>query len=104
MGSRSKWAGQPSRHERGYGSDWVKLRLRILKRDDYLCQCPDCLGGVKRLRPATEVDHIVPKAKNGDDSPENLRSVNGECHRKLGLIQKGYKPKKRIGLDGYPVE
>ena len=31
-----------SRHVRGYGTEWDKLRLRILQRDQWLCQCKDC--------------------------------------------------------------
>jgi 5-methylcytosine-specific restriction enzyme A len=99
-----------SRHERGYGSQWDKVRLEVLKRDGYLCQCPDCLGGKKRLREATEVDHIVQradfasgKAKGDADDPSNLRAINSECHRRLTILQRGDRVKPEIGLDGYPV-
>lgn len=27
-----------SRHQRGYGSKWDKIRTRVLQRDKYLCQ------------------------------------------------------------------
>lgn len=36
--SRKPWADRGSRHARGYGSGWQKLRLRILDRDKHLCQ------------------------------------------------------------------
>lgn len=77
-----------SRHERGYGAAWDKLRARILKRDAGLCQCADCkhLG---RIRVATQVDHIVNKAEwrrlhgslVGVDAESNLQAINAECHR-----------------------
>lgn len=94
-----------SRHERGYGSAWDKLRVAILKRDSYLCHCPRCLGGELRIRPAHEVDHITPRAQGGSDSPENLRAVNRECHKRLTAEQQGktLRPARRIGIDGFPV-
>lgn len=92
-----------SRHARGYGTGWDKLRLVILRRDNYLCHCPDCLGGEKRLTPATEVDHITPKAKGGTDAEDNLRAVNSECHKRLTALQNGYKPRPQIAADGWPI-
>lgn len=63
--------------ERGYGSDWAKLRKRILRRDKGLCQI--CLAGGK-YRPAKSVDHIKPKFEGGDDHDENLQSLCKPCH------------------------
>lgn len=72
------WHGQPgSRHERGYGHAWDKLRLTILARDHHLCQ-PCLTEG--RLTPARTVDHITPKAQGGTDEPENLRAICDACH------------------------
>ena len=48
-----------SRHQRGYGTQWDKLRARILKRDKYLCQ--ECLRS-GRATEAKTVDHIIAKA------------------------------------------
>lgn len=79
--SVGKW-GDPrrgSRHERGYGTEWDKLRATILKRDRYLCQCEECREA-NRIRPANEVDHIVCKALGGDDNPSNLRAISHDCH------------------------
>lgn len=66
-----------SRHARGYGSDWVKLRQRILTRDNGICQA--CLAnGIVTL--ANHVDHIKPKAEGGSDAEENLQSLCQPCH------------------------
>ena len=66
-----------SRHQRGYGSAWDKLRETILQRDGYLCLT--CLAaGV--YTPATTVDHVVPKVHGGTDDPGNLASICGPCH------------------------
>ena len=89
--------------ERGYGATWQKLRKRILERDTYLCQCPECKGGTLRVRLAQEVDHIKPKAQGGTDHPDNLRAVSKECHERLTQEQQGKRTKPQIGLDGWPV-
>lgn len=70
-----------NRHERGYGSDWVRLRVLILRRDNYLCQCSECQR-TGRVLPATEVDHRIPKAEGGTDEPHNLCAINVECHKR----------------------
>lgn len=69
-----------SSSERGYGWAWQKARQRILARDCGLCQCEECKR-LKRLRVATEVDHIVPKFEGGTDDDENLQAVNTDCHK-----------------------
>ena len=70
------WSKQ-SRHARGYGSAWVKTRAIILARDNGLCLT--CLAQ-GRPTPATQVDHITPKAKGGTDDHDNLASICTPCH------------------------
>lgn len=66
--------------ERGYGGDWKRRRLRILKRDNYICQCTRCkTDGV--VRQAHEVDHIVNQAQGGGKGDDNLQAINTECHK-----------------------
>jgi len=66
-----------SRHQRGYGSEWDKLRRVILVRDNYLCQ--SCIRtGV--YTQATTVDHIKAKTHGGTDDHANLESLCGPCH------------------------
>ncbi|MDR5611532.1 MAG: HNH endonuclease signature motif containing protein [Arsenophonus sp.] len=68
-----------SRHQRGYGTKWDKLRATILQRDKYLCQI--CLRN--RLATAAKtVDHIIAKAHGGTDIESNLQSLCWSCHRK----------------------
>lgn len=67
-----------SRHQRGYGSAWQRLRKRIMERDNYLCQV--CLQ-TGRISSADAVDHIVAKAFGGDDNPENLQAICNSCHK-----------------------
>lgn len=70
------WSRQ-SRHERGYGSAWVKTRDRIMARDKHLCQ--PCLRK-GRPTPADAVDHITAKAKGGTDDDDNLEAICHPCH------------------------
>ncbi|EGT4238744.1 HNH endonuclease [Cronobacter sakazakii] len=68
-----------SRHQRGYGSKWDIIRVRILKRDRYICQ--ECLRN-GRPRPAETVDHIIPKAHGGTDNDSNLQALCWPCHKR----------------------
>lgn len=70
-------AARGSADARGYGSQWAKIRRRILKRDKGLCQACLALG---KYRPAKSVDHIKPKFEGGDDADENLQSLCKPCH------------------------
>lgn len=67
-----------SRHERGYGSQWVKTRARIMGRDLHLCQV--CLATAGRATPATQCDHITPKSQGGTDDHDNLQAICDDCH------------------------
>ena len=75
-----------SRHLRGYGAAWDKLRLVILARDRGLCQVCADQGFVKA---GSAVDHKVNKAEwerrygtlAGVDDPANLRCICIECHK-----------------------
>lgn len=71
-------ARRGSRHKRGYGSAWQRLRRVVMERDHYLCQV--CLA-VERISAAQAVDHIVPKAMGGTDDLDNLQAICDPCHR-----------------------
>lgn len=65
-----QYAGQTAA-QRGYGAAWRKLRTIVLTEQPR-CQC----GAM-----ATEVDHIIPKARGGTDARANLRGMCATCHR-----------------------
>jgi 5-methylcytosine-specific restriction protein A len=48
-----------------------------MDRDDWLCQPCQRKG---RIRPATEVDHIMPKSRGGTDDLGNLAAICSDCH------------------------
>jgi 5-methylcytosine-specific restriction protein A len=89
--------------QRGYGNDWRRLRVIVMRRDRGLCQCDECkkLG---RIRVAHEVDHIIPKSQGGTDDLSNLQAINRECHKAKTARDSGYKPRPVIGLDGWPIK
>ncbi|MBC7201924.1 MAG: HNH endonuclease [Pusillimonas sp.] len=60
------------------GRPWRRKRERILKRDGYMCQCPECKG-IKRI--AHEVDHVLPISQGGTDDDSNLQAINRDCHK-----------------------
>lgn len=72
------WDHKLTNTQRGYGAKWRKLRKRVMDRDSWLCQV--CLKA-GRITPATEVDHIIPKSKGGDDSMHNLQGICRADHQ-----------------------
>ncbi|MEV5031002.1 HNH endonuclease [Sphingobium sp. LMC3-1-1.1] len=59
-----------------YDHNWRKLRARRLT-DEPLCRT--CLEH-GNITPATQVDHIKPRADGGQDVYENTQSLCGPCH------------------------
>jgi 5-methylcytosine-specific restriction enzyme A len=97
--TRRNWDhGGKSASERGYGAAWQRLRLRILARDNYLCQVCHAKG---RTTPATHVDHILAKAKGGTDSEGNCRAICRECHDRKSIEEKGHRVRKAITTEGW---
>ena len=99
--SGGDWGKGKTRHERGYGWQWEKLRKVILARDRYLCQA--CLAK-GRPTPATHCDHIVSKAKGGTDDPANLQAMCAPCHSRKTIEERGHRIRPKTGLDGWPIE
>lgn len=76
-------ADRGSRHERGYGGQWDKIRPRILRRDGGLCQ--ECLrNGIVNECASKKfgafVDHKIPRFEGGTDDDDNLQTLCRRCH------------------------
>lgn len=97
----SRWFRRGSRHATGYGIAWDRLRLVILRRDNYLC-VPCRLAG--RITLAQAVDHIVPKARGGTDALENLQSICRPCHDRKSLEELGKRPRAAFDSAGNPTD
>lgn len=100
MTGRKPWSDRGSRHARGYGAAWDKLRLVILARDQHLCQ--PCLRK-GRPTPATEVHHLKAKVDGGTDDPANLMSTCHACHEEADAANRGHRVRVQIGADGWPI-
>lgn len=88
-----------SRHKRGYGAAWDRVRKQALRRDKHLCQ--PCLSR-GHITAAEAVDHITPKARGGTDDLSNLQSICGDCHTAKTAADEGRRLPRKVGLDGYP--
>lgn len=86
--------------ERGLGWSWQQQRVRILARDCGLCQPCKRKG---QLTQASEVDHIIPRAKGGEADDDNLQAICIPCHKAKTLQDEGKKARPVIGPDGWPV-
>jgi 5-methylcytosine-specific restriction enzyme A len=98
-----------SRHQRGYGAAWDKLRVHVLARDGGVCQ-PCLRKGI--VHSGNEVDHIVSKAKAEAmgwtelqiNAPENLQTIHKDCHKAKTAEENGKQLKPQIGADGWPID
>ena len=88
-----------NRHGRIEGRRGVALRRRRLANEP---RCRDCLDK-GRVTASTVPDHIIPLAKGGTDTDDNIRCICGPCHDKRTAEQFGRKHRPTIGRDGWPV-
>ena len=109
MTPKRPWSDRGSRHERGYGKTWDRLRTQILRRDSFLCQV--CLADGERIAAAHAVDHRIPKAlfasgkaHGNPDDPSNLRAICTPCHERVTLEQQGKRPKTAFDSNGNPTD
>jgi 5-methylcytosine-specific restriction protein A len=94
--------GAASRHKRGYGTAWDKLRKQVMQRDCGICQSCRKQG---RATIAQAVDHIISKAKGGTDDLDNLQCLCNPCHDTKTQEEQGktLRVKVEISEDGWPV-
>lgn len=91
-----------SRHKRGYGTHWDRLRAHVLATEPL---CRVCASKTPpRVSLATNVDHIVPKSRRGIDALENLQPLCDDCRRDKDAADRGARVRPRIGLDGWPED
>lgn len=83
--SQSYDAQRGSASRRGYGSRWRRLRMMYLREHPLCVVC----AAEKRIVPATEVDHIVPKREGGSDDDDNLQALCKVCHSRKTAQEDG---------------
>jgi 5-methylcytosine-specific restriction protein A len=83
-------------------SGWKLQKIRHLR----MMETPLCLHcqakGIVKL--GEELDHIVPISKGGTNDGSNLQMLCKQCHLTKTINDLGYRPKAKIGLDGWPQE
>lgn len=62
---------------RGYDAKWRRNRAMFLRHHP-ICKCG---------QPATEADHIVPKARGGSDKWDNLQPLCKPCHSRKTMAE-----------------
>ena len=70
----------PVRNARIKGSTGYRIRDAILTRDAGVCQCARCIRS-GAVRPAHEVDHVVPIWAGGREADSNRAAINRGCHQ-----------------------
>ena len=73
-------ARRPNSVLRGYGTDWKKLRAEMMPKGTLCRVCG---------RVASHLDHIVPRAQGGTDSPRNLQPLCWSCHSRKTASEDG---------------
>ena len=84
---------RPSAAVRGYGSQWRMIRARVLSAAP-LCADPYGVHAQEQtIVIATDVDHIIAKAKGGSDRYDNLQPLCHSCHSRKTATVDRYAPK-----------
>ena len=101
-------AWQGNSRNRLRGRRWIAIRERIIARDKGICQECVRLGTVTKSSVVYQVGHRIALMDGGTDDDDNLEC---ECERHAkaktaaeSARAQGRKPRRRIGLDGWPVD
>jgi len=90
-----------TRHERGYGKAYQRVRRLVIERDQGLCQQCKRMG---KLTPGAEVDHIKPLAHGGDHSSDNLEYLCRACHAFKTAREHSGRALPGCDIDGLPTD
>lgn len=79
---------------RGYDATWRKNRIMFLRAHP-LCADIFRIHG-DQVVTATDVDHILPRARGGSDSWDNLQALCHSCHSRKTANEDGFRT-ARVG-------
>lgn len=85
---------------RGYGAKWRRLRSKVmsaiaLSQGWPYALCQEHLKRNERVK-ATDLDHIISKARGGTDDPDNLQALCHSCHsKKTAREDGGFKNRRK---------
>lgn len=81
--ARQPWAQATSRQARGYGAEWERLRLSVLREEGACRYCGlALLDGAGDPIPGATVDHRLAKCEGGTDDRSNLCACCAECQQR----------------------
>jgi len=102
MTKRQPWQHKrQSPSARGYDTTHRRLRKQLLAAEPL---CRVCRNKGRGPVVATICDHIIPLAKGGPTTLENLQPLCAQCSYEKTLADQGKRHKVRIALDGWPEE
>lgn len=64
----------------GFASKWEILRFKLLKKDDFTCRYCGA-SPLKDKEVNLHIDHILPKAKGGENIEDNLVTSCSNCNQ-----------------------
>lgn len=89
-----------STNKRIRGRALQAIRLRWFTRYPLCVRCNE----QGRTRLATQLDHIKPLYKGGEDTDANRQGLCDPCHEAKTAEDMGQPPPVQVGLDGWPVQ
>jgi 5-methylcytosine-specific restriction protein A len=89
----------PTPRKRGYAAVEDRKRRRALHP-----LCCDCLAEGGRVTLTQVIDHVIPLAKGGPDSDDNVRGLCRRHHLKRTAEQFNQRRKVACGVDGWPLD
>ena len=86
--------------------DWMKLRLAVLRRDDWVCnECGVRCLGKKKGSPSPAVDHKKPRKEFPELAMDmgNLQTLCVSCHSRKTIRETFDNAPPKIGYDGFII-
>lgn len=79
----------------------LQCRRRYFFAEHPLCVRCEAQGKVTE---AAQLDHIDPLIKGGKDDTSNLQALCVSCHKIKTAEDFGHRKRRKIGIDGFPIE
>lgn len=96
------WAKRPDAPHRLSGRKAVERRARWLAKFPLCKACEEATP--PRVTLGDVVDHVINLAAGGADDESNFQTLCNTCHDEKTIRERGHKPRRKIGPDGYPTK
>lgn len=78
MGKRTSWSGRDS-------ARWAPLVVETYGATCWLCGQPISMSTPRTEPLGLSLDHVIPRARGGENTLENLRPAHLHCNRQRGM-------------------